>query len=491
MTDSSNKEQVVVCLRWVDDKFEAHEDFVGLHNVDDITAATIVHVITDTVCRMNLSLSMCRAQCYDGASNMKRVASDIQKLEPRALYLHCYGHSLNLAVSDTLKSIKCMCDALDIALEICKLLKYSPRRDAIFHKLHQELTPQAPGIRNLCPTRWTVRALSLESIRVNYSALKATWDEALDVCSQSEVKARINGVQSKMKDFDFLFGLLLGERILKHTDNLSKTLQATAMSAVEAHSVAKLCIDVFKKIRTDGDFDLFWELAKTTQNSLQVADPALPRARKRPRRYEDGGAEPYHPPDVKQHYKQIYFQSVDLAIATIENRFEQKDYKTYSALEQLIIKAAAKRDYLEELNEVVSFYASDFSKSELETQLELLGQMKIPASGHHLQFCDIHKCFQSLPPAQLSLLSQVSLLVKLITIMPATNAVSERSASALRRVKTYLRSSMTQMRLNNMMVVHIHKTLTDTIDIKSILTEFSTANEERRRMFGSFELQNK
>ena len=31
VTDSSNKEQVVVCIRWVDDKFEAHEDFVGLH----------------------------------------------------------------------------------------------------------------------------------------------------------------------------------------------------------------------------------------------------------------------------------------------------------------------------------------------------------------------------------------------------------------------------------------------------------------------------
>ena len=67
-----------------------------------------------------------------------------------------------------------------------------------------------------------MRALSLESIRVNYSALEATWDETLEVCSQSEIKARINGVRSKMKDFDFLLGLLLGERILKHTDNLSK-----------------------------------------------------------------------------------------------------------------------------------------------------------------------------------------------------------------------------------------------------------------------------
>ena len=62
MTDSLNTEQVVVCIRWVDDKFEAHEDFVGLHNVGDITAATIVHIVTDTVRCMTLSLSMCRAQ---------------------------------------------------------------------------------------------------------------------------------------------------------------------------------------------------------------------------------------------------------------------------------------------------------------------------------------------------------------------------------------------------------------------------------------------
>jgi len=150
-------------------------------------------------------------------------------------------------MSDTLKGIKCMCDALDVALEICKLLKYSPRRDAIFQKLHQELTPQAPGIRNLCPIRWTVCVLSLESIRVNYCALEATWEEALEICSQSEVKARIIGAESKMKDFDFLFGLLLSVRILKHTDNLSKTLQATVMSAVEAYGVAKLCIDVLRK----------------------------------------------------------------------------------------------------------------------------------------------------------------------------------------------------------------------------------------------------
>lgn len=50
-----------MCFRWVDSKFEPHEDFIGLHFVDDITANTIVKVLKDTILRMNLQMSMCRA----------------------------------------------------------------------------------------------------------------------------------------------------------------------------------------------------------------------------------------------------------------------------------------------------------------------------------------------------------------------------------------------------------------------------------------------
>ena len=37
-------------------------------------------------------------------------------------------------------------------------------------------------------------------------------------------------------------------------------------------------------------------------------------------------------------------------------------------------------------------------------------------------------------------------------VIPATNAVSECSASAVRRVKTYLKSTMSQLRFNNLLV---------------------------------------
>lgn len=91
-----------MCLRWVDSKFEPHKDFIGLHFVDDIVARTIVRVLKDTILRMNLkNVHVLSSMLYDGASNMKKAAAKIKSLESHALYLHCYGHSLNLAVSDT------------------------------------------------------------------------------------------------------------------------------------------------------------------------------------------------------------------------------------------------------------------------------------------------------------------------------------------------------------------------------------------------------
>ena len=112
--------------------------------------------------------------------------------------------------------------------------------------------------------------------------------------------------------------------------------------------------------------------------------------------------------------------------------------------------------------------------------------MDINCAGNELTFRDIHAHFTSLSPAQLALMPQVVLVVKFVLLMPATNAVSERSASAMRRIKTYLRSTMTQTWLNNTMVLHIHNHLTDNVDHTSVLNEFASANDERRKLFGTF-----
>ena len=68
--------------------------------------------------------------------------------------------------------------------------------------------------------------------------------------------------------------------------------------------------------------------------------------------------------------------------------------------------------------------------------------------------------------------------------MPATNAVSERSFSATRHLKTYLRSSMHQSRLNHVMLLNINREKVHQLDIDVIADEFVVGSEQRLCQFG-------
>ena len=80
------------------------------------------------------------------------VAAVLQSEEPRAVFTHCYGHALSLTCSDAVKNCKIMKEMLDTSYELIKLVKKSPRHDAILQKLKKQMLNDSPGIRVLCPT---------------------------------------------------------------------------------------------------------------------------------------------------------------------------------------------------------------------------------------------------------------------------------------------------------------------------------------------------
>lgn len=142
----------------------------------------------------------------------------------------------------------------------------------------------------------------------NDPILFATWEEALEVAKQSELKARINGVPAKMKEFMFFFCVMLAEQLLKDCDNLSKTIQSSSMPAVEACHPSELCVEVLQNMRSDSTFDLFWNLCLQTQEQLQVNELVLARQRQRPRSHDDTGKEQlFFFDDPKLYYRSIYF----------------------------------------------------------------------------------------------------------------------------------------------------------------------------------------
>ena len=64
-------------------------------------------------------------------------------------------------------------------------------------------------------------------------------------------------------------------------------------------------------------------------------------------------------------------------------------------------------------------------------------------------------------PTYKLILSEVHKLLRLYLVVPITSATAERTFSVLKRLLTYLRSTMTEKRLNNCLLLHAHKDLTD------------------------------
>ena len=111
----------------------------------------------------------------------------------------------------------------------------------------------------------------------------------------------------------------------------------------------------------------------------------------------------------------------------------------------------------------------------------------LPGVGQATKIRTIYEAFNK-PPVTKTRLGEVHKLLRLyLTFIPVTSTTSERTFSSLRRLKTYLRSTMNKNRLNNCLLLHCNKCITDTLDTVDIAKKFVRANEQRKRHFGKYE----
>ena len=165
-------------------------------------------------------------------------------------------------------------------------------------------------------------------------------------------------------------------------------------------------------------------------------------------------------------YRQFYYEALDLIINCVRSRFDQPGYNTYKHLQELLLKAINHEDFQSELEFVSQFYRNDVNKDNLKIQLHMLS-LDFPKETKPPSVFTILAYIKTLSSAKKQLLSEVCTILNLVLVMPAINASSERSFSALRRVKSYFLSTIHQDGLNNLMVLHIHDERTDELDLRA------------------------
>lgn len=206
-----------------------------------------------------------------------------------------------------------------------------------------------------------------------------------------------------------------------------------------------------------------------------VPFPELPRQRRPPKRF--CGPAPAHAwTTAEEYFRNQYFQVVDTAVSQLKLRYDQPGLHRYMQLENVLIAADTSTD---ELRTVISAYP-EMDADRLAVQLAMMRQQNWQLESVE----DIATKLASAHPVVRSLFDQDEQLVRLLLTIPCSSAEAERSFSSLRRLKTYLRNSMSQQRLNHLAVLHVHRDRQDSIDIDVIAREFVAKSENRLATFG-------
>ena len=69
-------------------------------------------------------------------------------------------------------------------------------------------------------------------------------------------------------------------------------------------------------------------------------------------------------------------------------------------------------------------------------------------------------------------------------VLPSSASAAERSFSTLRKLKTYLRSTRTQQRLNNLAILNTHREHAEALDLAEAVSEFVSRSQTRCNKFG-------
>ena len=136
---------------------------------------------------------------------------------------------------------------------------------------------------------------------------------------------------------------------------------------------------------------------------------------------------------------------------------------------------------------MIGFYHDDFNDDTLRVQLRTLPAVIGQGEGSVNAFHDIRILVKQLKKPIRNLISEFVNMIKLVIAMSATNAVSERFFSAIRRLYTYLRTNIGSSRLNNAMVLHIHKGQLDKLSIVDVANDFVFESDHKKTLFGRFD----
>ena len=285
-------------------------------------------------------------------------------------------------------------------------------------------------------------------------------------------------------DLEFIFGLFVLKVILSNTNSLCRYFQGKTVDVISTRRNADMTIQTLRQCRSEESFNSVWQIASAmglkmkkwlTNSQFELREARTPRQTPSRRLQalvgEHAQRQTKLTPESYHHIK-TYYASIDKVLSKLELWFSGNDQEILCALGNICHSETPDK---ESFSRVAKFYEIDGDILEAEQKMYAsfrrvrgLGYMTV---SEMLETMHENDLFDMLP--------EFSNVVHILAVIPATSCSAERSFSTLRRLKTYLRSTMGQQRVSNIALINIERAYANSVvnnDMDRIIDIFGRRN---------------
>lgn len=473
-TDVSHTSQMSLIIRYIENE-EPHENFVAFidchqsnftETVDEpiLTGKVLAETVLNFLTKYNFDFKRCVGISTDNCSLMlgeqKGAVTHLQKYLPNALKCPCSSHSLNLSISkcNTVQDVR---NAVGIIKEVVSFFNSSAKRNFV-------LKCKSANLKSLCETRWVDRHDAVILFRTNLLKIAEALTE-IQKWKDTESSSKANCLLHAVTSTNFIVSLYCLSELLSFTVNLSRYLQNKRINRLHAQEIILNVISTLKKKRTSCQ-ESFKDLFKAINEICGKLGVNVSMPRVTSRQINRGNPQVTNSED---YYRiTVYIPLLENIIDDLNFRFDSNNFVVFNFDMFLpsVLSKKSKVDIKKDI-EIFSKYLqgvegieSSIIFTNLSAELELYAKKYEHYNKDESINIMYGQCNESMFP-----LSKKFLAICLT--LPIGVASAERSFSALRRLKTWLRATITQERLVGLALLHIHRDMK--LDVNKIIDIFA------------------
>ena len=332
----------------------------------------------------------------------------------------------------------------------------------------------------MCKTRWVERHDAFEVFCDLYLPILCCLEGIAGSASTEWNRETRSDAQSfflSMSQFSFIITLVATQNVLSYTKGLSVKLQGPYVDIARAHREINTLTSSLNRIRQDvnGFHTRIYKQTMTIAQSVGVEE-CTPRLASRQQHRQNIPAQ--SPTD---YYRlNLTIPLLDHLVNEIELRFDENSSQNVTEFLALLPATISKSHSVIDRGtfpSVLQLYEDDLPASlSLDAELDLWQQHWI---AHPNLASQLNTPEKALHHADKDFYPNINVLLRIMATLPVTSCECERSISLLRLVKSSLRSSMGQNRLNGLALLHSHQGSFVTITPEEVVEEFAISNPRR------------